>query len=316
MKHNIKITLLLLGMFFITQLIGLAVINQYAPVKATILNETTGETINVIITPSLPYGMQPPQTTPAESLFSIVTALIFAVLILLFLMTLKVKWFLRVWFFSVVAIALAITLNSFLKNYPYSQLIALALAIPIAYGKIIKRNIIIHNISELFIYPGIAAIFVPILSIWSIVILLLIISVYDIYAVWHVGFMQKMAKFQIRELKIFSGFFIPYLTKQQKALIEKMKTTKSKTNRKMKSMKIGIALLGGGDVVFPLMAAGVLFRSFGFVPALIVAVFSTLALFVLFALAKKGKFYPAMPYITAGTLIGMALGYLSYVWNF
>lgn len=313
MKHNLKITLLLLGMFFITQLIGLAVLDKYNPIVKVVLNETTGEAMNVTIVPELPYGMQPPETTPTQSLISIITALIFAVLILLFLMTLKVKWFLRVWFFAVVAIALAITLNAFLKQYQYSQLIALALAIPIAYGKIIKRNIVIHNISELLIYPGIAAIFVPILSIWSIIVLLLLISVYDIYAVWHAGFMQKMAKFQIRELKIFSGFFIPYLTKQQRILVEKMKTAKSNTNRKMKSMKIGIALLGGGDVVFPLMAAGVLFRSFGFIPALIVAIFSTLALFVLFALAKKGKFYPAMPYITAGTLIGMAVGYGIYL---
>ncbi|MEK6848460.1 MAG: presenilin family intramembrane aspartyl protease [Nanoarchaeota archaeon] len=313
MKHNLKVTLLLLGMFFITQLIGIAVINQYSPVTKIVFNETANEYINVSVSPQLPYGMQPPETTPTESLVSIISAFVFAVILLLFLMTLKVRWFLRIWFFLVVAVAIGITFYSFIKGFQYAQIISLAFALPLAYFKVFKRSMLIHNISELLVYPGIAAIFVPILSVWNIIILLFLISAYDIYAVWHAGFMQKMAKFQIQELKVFSGFFVPYLTKEQKLLIEKAKAMKNKSQKSLKNMKISIALLGGGDVVFPLITAGVMLRSFGFVPALFVAVFATISLFVLFVLAKKGKFYPAMPYLTAGTLAGMALGYLIYM---
>ena len=58
MKHNIKITAILIAMFFITQMIGLAVIWAYEPVvKEVIINGTAQ---NITISP-LPYGMEPPQ---------------------------------------------------------------------------------------------------------------------------------------------------------------------------------------------------------------------------------------------------------------
>jgi FtsH-binding integral membrane protein len=45
-------------------------------------------------------------------------------------------------------------------------------------------------------------------------------------------------------------------------------------------------------------------------PALIVIAGAAVALLALFAYSKKGKFYPAMPFITAGLLIGIAIAYL------
>ena len=69
------------------------------------------------------------------------------------------------------------------------------------------KNLYIHNLTELLIYPGLAGVFVPLLSIWTMIFLLVLISVYDMWAVWHSGIMQKMAKYQINKLKIFSGFF-------------------------------------------------------------------------------------------------------------
>ena len=88
------------------------------------------------------------------------------------------------------------------------SLIALVIAIPLAIGKIYKRNFIVHNFSELLIYPGIAAVFVPLLNLTSIIILLILISIYDMWAVWKSKIMQKMAKFQMNELKIFGGFYV------------------------------------------------------------------------------------------------------------
>jgi presenilin-like A22 family membrane protease len=83
----------------------------------------------------------------------------------------------------------------------------LVIALPLAFTKIYGRNFLVHNLTELFIYPGIAAVFVPILNIWTIIVLLILISIYDMWAVWHSGIMQKMAKYQINQLKIFSGFY-------------------------------------------------------------------------------------------------------------
>jgi len=312
MKHNVKITAILLIMFLIAQLIGLAVVNVYSPKQTEILNQTTGKLENITIQQDLPYGMQPPEMKPEFSLTSIIIAFIIAIVLILILMNLKATIFLRLWFFIVVIIALAIALNSAIINIQYSQYIALVIAIPLAFLKIFKRNLLVHNLTELLIYPGIAAVFVPILNLWAIVILLLLISVYDIYAVWHAGFMQKMAKFQITKLKLFAGFFIPYASKKARVQIEKIQKLKSKKEKekRAKKIKVSLAILGGGDVVFPIILAGVVLRAMGLIPALIISVTATLALLALFIAARKGKFYPAMPFITAGCLIGLALGFL------
>jgi presenilin-like A22 family membrane protease len=160
---------------------------------------------------------------------------------------------------------------------------------------------LVHNITELAIYPGIAAIFVPILSIWAVVLLLILISIWDMYAVWHSGFMQRMAKYQIEKVRIFSGFFVPYLGKKQEEMLKKTKPGK------LKKVGVSVAILGGGDVVFPIILAGVVLNTLGFLPALAVSIGATAALATLFYFSEKAKFYPAMPFITAG---GLAVAFL------
>ncbi len=300
MKHNLKITLILLAMFLITQLIGLAVINAYSTVD-------------------LPYGMQPPENIePVKGSSSLVFAFIVAMLLFFLLMKFKLKTVLRLWFFIVVIVALAITFNTLLSslNLPHPTYLALIISLPLAFYKTFKRHLIIHNITELLIYPGIAAVFVAILSQWGFamgvgvtVSLLLFISVYDIYAVWHSGFMQKMAKFQIEHLKIFAGFFVPYLSRRQRLKLKKLKKARRK-KVKEKKIRVSLAVLGGGDVVFPLILAGVVLRTLDLLPALMISVFATLGLLYLFMKAEKGKFYPAMPFITVGCLAGLAVSYL------
>ncbi len=297
MKHTLKITLIILGMFFLTQLIGLAVINAYAP--------TTDETNQTFY--NLPYGLEPPQDiNPGTSLISIVIAIIIAVTLILVLMKFNVAIFLKLWFFFVITLALGITINSVLLGFKNSAIIALVIALPLAIIKVFRRNILVHNITELFIYPGIAVIFVPLLSVWTAVLLLILISLYDIYAVWHAGFMQKMAKYHMNTLKLFPGFFVPYLGKKQKEKIAELKKSKSKD----KKIKVNVAILGGGDVVFPLILAGVVFLSLGFPQALLISLGSLAGLAFLLYNSEKGKFYPAMPFITSGAFIGLAFALL------
>jgi len=303
MKHNPKVTILLLCMFLITQLIGLAVINAYSQEDR-----------------DLPFGMEPPEEMREQTginIMSIAISLVIAVSLVLILMKIKAKILLRFWFFFVIILALAITFYSLLMQFglSYTPYIALALALPLAYLKVFRRNFIVHNFSELLIYPGIATIFVMILNIWSALILLLLLSVYDIYAVWHTGFMQKMAKYQIDEVKVFNGFFVPYTDKKTKNKIKKLKK-KYKNNKdklKKQEVRINLGILGGGDIAFPLIMTGVVFLAIGLLPALSVSIFSTIALALLLMFSKKGEFYPAMPFITTGCLAGLLFGYLIYI---
>ncbi len=306
MKHTAKITIILLSMFFITQLIGIYVANAYLPEIKQVVNQTTGEVTNETIY-NLPYGLDPPKDIkPQESVISIVIALAIAIVLMLLLMKLKAETFLRLWFTVVVILGIAITLNAFFIKIPNAALIAVILAVPLGILKIFHRNMIVHNLTELLIYPGIATVFIPILNVWAVVVLLVIISAYDMYAVWHAGFMQKMAKFQIQKLKLFSGFFVPYMKKEDRLALKKAKAQGLKT----KKIKVNIAILGGGDVVFPILLAGVVLRAMGLWQALIISIGATIALAYLFYRSEKGKFYPAMPFISIGCLIGLVIAYL------
>ena len=78
---------------------------------------------------------------------------------------------------------------------------------------------------------------------------------------------------------------------------------------KSKKIKVSLAILGGGDVVFPIIFTGVAFYTFG-LPAVVIPIFAAFSLFLLQVFAKKGKFYPAMPFLTAGCFLGLLVAYL------
>src|SRR3972149_969981 len=67
-------------------------------------------------------------------------------------------------------------------------------------------------------------------------------------------------------------------------------------NKKMekKKIKIGVAILGGGDVVFPIIAAGVMLKTLGLGAALLVTLGATLGLAYIFFMSEKRRYYPAM----------------------
>ena len=314
MKHNTKITTILISMFIITQLIGLFVVSTY---------------INGL---ELPYGVEPPkEVTQQPRGPEIIVAFVIAVILFFLLIKIKAEMFIRLWYFVVTILALAlafkpililffadklIEMNLFsLKIYTLS-LVSFMLALPLSYIKIFKRHLVTHNLTELLIYPGIAAVFIPLLNVFWIVILLLLISLYDIWAVWHSEFMQKMAKFQINNLKFFTGFFVPYADKKEKMKINLIRDKYAKNPNLMEKefkkakIKINLAILGGGDIIFPIITAGLFYKFLGILPALIIIASATIALLFLFILAKKGKFYPAMPFISIGMYLGMIISWM------
>ncbi|MBI2044701.1 hypothetical protein HYT23_01445 [Candidatus Pacearchaeota archaeon] len=296
MKHNVKITIILLLMFVVTQFIGIYVVNHYL---------STGN--------NLPYGMTPPEVQSESDytnsfLPSIIISFIIAISLLFLLTKFKSEIIMKIWFFIVVTLALGITITSFLPASAYTSLYVLIIALPLAFIKIYRRNFLVHNFTELFIYPVIAAVFVPLLNLMTVIILLILISAYDVWAVWHSGMMQKMAKYQINKLKIFAGFFVPYVSGKLRAKIKKMKPSQLKKSK----IKVNLAILGGGDIIFPIISAGVMLKTLGFWPAVLVIIGAGLGLTYLFVSAEKKKFYPAMPFITAGILLAIIISLLLF----
>ena len=221
MKHNLKITIVLFIMFLLTQFIGLYVVDHYSSTKVIDGVQTEIES------PDLPFGLKSPEirekTDYTGFFYGIIFAFIIALSILFLLTKFNAEFILRLWFFVVVIIALSISFIAILPKFQYATLLGLIIALPLAFIKIYKKEFIIHNLTELFVYPGIAAVFVPILNIYTIILLLILISIYDMWAVWKSGIMQKMAKYQINKLNIFSGFFVPYADKKTKKKIKLLK---------------------------------------------------------------------------------------------
>ncbi len=169
-------------------------------------------------------------------------------------------------------------------------------ALIFGFWKVFKPNFWIQNLTEIFVYGGLAAIFVPVFNMFSVSILLILISIYDIYAVWKSKHMVTLAKSQMKA-KVFAGILIPY--QPIKSLAEK------KLSGSLKKIKVRTAILGGGDIGFPLIFAGVVMKDFGLWQSLIIPVFALLGLAALLFTAKEKKFYPAMPFISAGCFLGL-----------
>ena len=303
MKHSLKITLLLLGMFLVTQFIGLYVINFYASPEHHVplgIDETEEAQVQCEINSFSDFF------SCTRFLPSVLISFVFAILILLLLTKFKAAIFIKIWFFVVLILALTIAFTAIIPAFKYSNIFIPLLAIPLAFIKVYRKNFFIHNSTELLVYPGISVVFMPILNFWSIIILLIFISVYDMWAVWHTGLMQKMAKYQINELNVFSGFFIPNISSKMKKKIKQMK----KSRKNLKNIKVHVAILGGGDVIFPIIAAGIMLKTFGLTAALLTTAGATLGLAGLFFFAEKKKFYPAMPFITIGIFLGMFVNWL------
>jgi presenilin-like A22 family membrane protease len=131
------------------------------------------------------------------------------------------------------------------------------------------------------------------------IVLLVLIAVYDAYAVWKSKHMITLAKSQAKA-KMFSGLLIPYQIGRSKKKLPKVQKIKKK-------VKIRTAMLGGGDIGFPLIFAGIILKELGLWQSLVIPFFAAAALGILFWKADEKKFYPAMPFIGAGCLIGLGV---------
>jgi presenilin-like A22 family membrane protease len=291
MKHNVPVTLILVSVFFLAQIVGLFIIQNYVDVAATAES-------GVIVYEELPLGVERPEIDAKYSFIYIISAVLIGTVLLLLLIKFKFRRLWKVWYFIAIFIALVIAFNAFMPT-----IVAAVLGLLIALWKSFKPNVVVHNLSELFIYGGLAVIFVPIMNVFAAIMLLFLISIYDMYAVWKSKHMIKLAQFQSKS-NMFAGFYVPY-GKEIKIKNNKTSVKMSKKAVKVK-MKVKSAVLGGGDIAFPLLFSGVVFADVGFW-TLVITVTTSIALFGLLTFGKKNRFYPAMPYLTVGCLIGYAI---------
>ena len=300
MKHTLKVTIALVLFFFMAQFTGLLIINHYIDHKKTVEKKS-------VEWKPLPYSLERPQVKNQSTSFIYITiAILIGTILALLLIKFNRTFIWKLWFFVTVWLTLSIAFAAFLNNF-----IAAVLALIISVLKLYKPDIIIQNLSEIFIYGGLAAIFVPIINLFAAFMLLIVISVYDFVAVFKTKHMIKLAKFQSQS-KVFAGLIIPY---------EKGKISiKSKAAAKLEAgeKKAKIAVLGGGDIGFTLIFAGVVMKGLmlqetmltGFLKAMIIPLVVSLTLLALLLKGQQNKFYPAMPALSIGCFIGYLIVWL------
>jgi len=306
MKHTLKVTITLLLFFFLAQFTGLLIVNQY------IDHKKTAEKKEVVMKP-LPYGLERPEVKNQSISFVYITIMILTgTLLVLLLVKFQKPIIFKIWLFTGVWFSLSIAFAAFINHF-----IAAALALLISVLKFYRHNIIIQNLSEVFVYGGLAAFVVNIFNLFAAFMLLIVISVYDYVSVFKTKHMIRLAKFQSSS-KVFAGLLIPYGDENAIAKEVKADVKVKPEIPEIRQKKSKVAVLGGGDIGFTLIFAGVVMKDLmlretvlaGFLKALIIPSFATFALLLLLIKGQQNKFYPAMPVLSLGCVVGYLVVWL------
>ncbi len=206
-------------------------------------------------------------------------------------------------------------LFSFFYAWGIFILLGLAVPIPLAIGFGVAVGLLwlflpfvwLQNLLLLITLVSVGAIFGALVPPWTVVWVLLAISVYDIVAV-SLGYMMWLAK-KLSETDTLPAFILP------KRVRDWNLTLKGENIKKLfeeESTEREFSLLGGGDLGFPLIFVVSVYFAYGFSEALIVAVASLIGLIFAFMLQiflLKGKPLPALPPICFLAIIGFLMVY-------
>ncbi len=168
----------------------------------------------------------------------------------------------------------------FAFNVFFNEILSFLFASAIIILRHVLKSKWMHNFGELIAYFGIVQIFVPMFSPITVVILLLLLSIYDLISVFVTKHMIKLVKTSME-----TGY-VPAIVF-------------SKTP----------SMLGGGDFIFPAIYSSVMWAYGLNKIAIFSAVAAAFGLLFLLLIGKKKKAYPALPPITIAmylaTLIAM-----------
>lgn len=201
--------------------------------------------------------------------------------------------------------------------FAWGMFITLALSLPILAASLIsiagslmwlfRPRVWLHNLLMMCTLASVGAVFGFLLSPWTAISFMLVVSVYDVLAV-RFGYMLWMAK-RLSESGTLPAFVIP---RRISAWNLNLKEAGFKQLFEDRSAEREFSILGGGDIGFPLLFVVSVFFAHGFASCVIVAVFSLLGLISAYLIQLfflRGKPMPALPPITFVSLIGFLIVY-------
>ena len=148
MKHNLKILIILILLFLAAQYVGIYINHVY-------------------LTKTLPLNIQRPEINTQTSFIPTIITIIFLTILIILLAKFKLSKLWKAWFFLAVWFSLTISMAVF-----FSEKVAIIIALLGAVFKVLEVDVYIHNLTEVFIYGGLVAIFAPIFNTFSVMVLL------------------------------------------------------------------------------------------------------------------------------------------------
>ena len=233
-----------------------------------------------------------PQLSPEKFIFYFLLA---TLLILLISYLLKFKKGKGIAFKALFVMAVFFG-GSLLLNVWIPDIFALVLMAILVFWWLKKPSILIQNFCVILGIAGVGSVLGLSLNPLMVALLLIIFSIYDFIAVYKTKHMVKMAKEMI-ESKAILALVVPSNLLGFQESLEKIKPGGK------------FLILGGGDIVFPLLFCASLIP-FGIFNSIIVALFALIGLFVgfwFFISQKVHQPIPALPPIAFFSIIGFLI---------
>jgi len=211
----------------------------------------------------------------------------------------------RLWLLLRILFGLAFSWGIFIFLAFYLPVVAaIILALIIGVVWFLTPWIWLHNGLLIFTLASLGAVFGAMFSPWTVILIMLVIALYDFFAV-KFGYMQWMAR-KLSDSETLPAFFIPYKFANIRMNL-KGPVVKSLFNDGAEKQ---FSILGGGDIFFPLWLAATVWFATDVSMALIVAAFSLLGLIATYLIhiyLMKSKATPALPSIFVFSLMGLLL---------
>jgi presenilin-like A22 family membrane protease len=249
------------------------------------------------------YQITPPQVSLGLPIIYFFGAVILLGVILFLVPVAKLRIFFRIMFVFLFCWGVFIFFGLSL-----SVIIASTISLTAGLLWFFRPKVWLHNLLMMFALASAGSVFGRLFSPWTAMSFMLVISVYDVLAV-RFGYMMWLVK-RLSEFEALPAFFLP------KRISSWNLNLKQATLKKLLEDRPDVrefAVLGGGDIGFPLLLTASVFFTYGLTSALIVAMFSLGGLasaYLIHLTVLKGKPTPALPPITFVSLIGFLIIYL------
>jgi len=295
MRPNIPPGYIILTLFFITQVIGLA-----TGLLLITHSKDIEEFRELEVAPVAEKG------SVLNSLFFIGYILIMAVLLYLGIKLYKGVLLFRILEIFIITFASSIVLFVFMTVYGIEPDVAVGVGVMagflLAMGKAKIR--MFRNAGAVLSSAGVGSVFGYSLGLIPSIVFAILLSIYDYIAVFK-------TKHMVRFAERFTSYDLAFtIAAGPKPSAEKMKKLK-KLPFEERVRRMERTELGTGDLVVPVMLSVSVYPFLGLVGSLSVVLCSTIALYLIMRLMmKKKQILPALPPLVTGAFIGMLIAAL------